>query len=556
MDPQTFAAFHPWLAHYPPDVDWHASLPAQPLYALLDNVVQRWPDAIATDFMGSCLTYRQLGEAVKHLASGLMEIGARRGVKVGICLPNCPQFVIAYYAILKTGATVVNFSPLYTAPEIGRQITDSGTEIIITLALQALYPKVAQSLGNTCLKKIVVSTLPEALPPVKGALFSLLKRKEVAAIPTDATHHWWADLLKSPPQQQPVAVYPDSDTAVLQYTGGTTGVPKGVVLTHANLSINARQCRLWFPGVREGQERIMGVLPFFHVFAMTTVMNLGVSIGAELVLHPRFDIKAVLKDIHRKKPTLMPGVPTLFNAINNYADLAKYRLTSLKACISGGGPLPLSVKQEFEKLTGCVLVEGYGLSESSPVVSCNPVSGRSKPGSIGLPLPGTVLEVVSMDDGESALAANQIGEICIRGPQVMHGYRHQLLETSTALRGGRLHTGDVGYMDADGYFTIVDRMKEMIISGGYNIYPRHIEEALYTHEAVAECAVIGMADAARGEVPKAYVVFREGKLATAEALIAHLKAELPSYAVPRLYEFRDALPKTLVGKVDKKALKA
>lgn len=545
-----------WLKTYPQNVNWHARLTPKPLYALLDEAERRWPEARAIDFMGKHYTYHELAEDVSRIATGLQKMGIKRGVKVGLCLPNCPQAVIAYFAILKAGGTVVNFSPLYSAKELAHQINDSGTEVMITLALQATYPKVAENLGTTKLKKIIVSSLAEALPLAKRIAFPILKRGEIAEIPQDDRHVAWDQLLDSEPLVTPALVHPEEDIAVLQYTGGTTGVPKGVVLTHANLYINAVQCGLWFAEAEKGCERIMGVLPLFHVFAMTTVMNFGIHIGAELILHPRFELKKLLEDVTAKKPTLMPGVPTLFTAVNQCKDLDKYDLTSLKFCISGGAPLPVEVKRKFQELTGCILVEGYGLSESSPVVSCNVLQAENKSGSIGLPFPGTILEVVDKDEPSKLLGVGETGEICIRGPQVMHGYLHSLNETNHVLQDGRLHTGDIGYMDEEGYFYIVDRLKEMIISGGFNIYPRHVEEVIYKHAAVAECAVIGLKHEKRGEIPKAFVVLKANHRLSAGELSDFLKAELPNYSVPRDIEFRESLPKTMVGKVDKKVLKA
>jgi long-chain acyl-CoA synthetase len=544
-----------WLNHYPEGVDWHAPLTAKPLYSLLDEAEARWPDAPAIDFLGKHYCYKELASEVRRMASGLEKMGVKRGVKVGLFLPNCPQMVIAYYAILKAGGTVVNFSPLYSAHEVARQIDDSGTEIMITLNLTATYPKVAEALGKTKLRHIIVTTMMEALPLLKRLAFPLLKRAEMVETPRDDKHHYWADLLDSPEQSTPASIHPQEDVAVLQYTGGTTGVPKGVVLTHANLYINASQSSLWFTGVEQGKEKMLGVLPLFHVFAMTTIMNVGIQNGMELILHPRFELKKVLEDISHKKPTLMPGVPTLFNAINHCKTLSQYTLTSLKFCISGGAPLPVEVKTQFEALTGCVVVEGYGLSEASPVVACNPAKGTNKAGSIGLPLPQTVIEVVDMENHQVVLGAGEVGEICVRGPQVMQGYWQQLDETNLVLREGRLHTGDIGYYDAEGYFFIVDRIKDMLISGGFNVYPRQIEEALYQHPSIAECAVIGIKHEARGEVPKAFVVLKENTQATPADFMDFLKDKLPPYTIPREYEFKDALPKTMVGKVDKKQLK-
>ncbi len=549
----------PWLDHYPDNVDWHTPLEGHALFELLDDAVAKFPDNVAVRFMGRAFTYREIDALTKKFTAGLKEQGVKRGVKVGICLPNCPQAIIAYFGILRTGATVVNYSPLYSKSELGHKIEDSGTEVMVTLDLKMILPKVQENLGKT-LKRIIVCSLADVLPMAKKFAFLLLKRGELAAIPQDEKHILWEDAISYPPLEETPTIHPEEDIAVLQYTGGTTGTPKGVILTHANCTINATQCRLWFADAEEGQEKFIGILPLFHVFAMTTIMNFGISIGAEIILHPKFELKNVLTDIDKYKITVMPGVSTLFSAINNCNSLNKYDLTSMKYCISGGGPLPEAVKTEFEALTGCSLVEGYGLSESSPVVTCNPLTGENRTGSIGLPLPGTVLEIINKEDRVTPMAIGEEGEICIRGPQVMQGYWQQLEATNDVLRKTedgelRLHTGDVGIMSEDGYFTIVDRMKELIISGGYNIYPRRVEEAIYQHEAVADCAVIGISHAARGEVPKAFIVFKKGQSAEIEELRTFLKDHLPPYAIPHDYEFRAELPKTMVGKVDKKPLR-
>lgn len=550
----------PWLKSYPDNVDWHAKLEGRPLFELLDDTVARFPDNPALRFMGRVFTYREVDALSRKLAAGLKKQGVKRGVKVGICLPNCPQAVIAYYGILRTGATVVNYSPLYSASELGHKISDSGTEVMITLDMNIILPKVQQNLEGTPLKRIIVCSLADALPMAKKFGYLLLKRGELAEVPKDDKHILWEDAIRHSPLQNMPKIHPAEDIAVLQYTGGTTGTPKGVILTHANCSINAQQCSLWFADAVPGEEKFIGILPLFHVFAMTTIMNFGVSIGAELLLHPKFDLKATLEDIHKHKVTIMPGVSTLFSAINNCSTLNKYSLTSIKYCISGGGPLPEAVKQEFESLTGCTLVEGYGLSEASPVATCNPLKGENRTGSIGLPFPGTIVEIIDKDDRVTPMAAGEEGEVCIRGPQVMQGYWQQLEATNDVLRETpdgdlRLHTGDVGIMEADGYFRIVDRMKELIISGGYNVYPRQVEDALYQHPAVADCAVIGIAHEKRGEVPKAFIVFKNGQSAEIEEFKTFLKEHLPPYAIPYDYEFRSELPKTMVGKVDKKPLR-
>lgn len=568
-----------WLSHYPEHIDWHAPLRICPLHELLDSSAKRFPENIALDFKGKLYSYRELKMKVDSFARGLHELGIGKGSKVGLFMPNCPQFVIGFFAALKAGATVVNYNPLYSQRELEHQIKDSGTELMITLNLTLLYPKLQEFIGTTTVQKVIVGNFPSVLPAAKAALYTLAKAKDIARVPKDSFHHSFMELLGFPAEISPPRIDPEKDVAVLQYTGGTTGVPKGVVLTHANLSANVSQCQKWFYKAREGDETIMGVLPFFHVFAMSVIMNFGIASGFKIIMHPRFELKSLLEDIAKKKPALMPGVPTMFSAIVQHKMLHKYDLTSLKMCISGGGPLPVEVKQQFEKLTGCKLVEGYGLSESSPVVSCNPLFGVNKEGSIGVPFPGTIMEVVDPDDKITPKAIGEVGEICIRGPQVMPGYWQKPEETANVLKPVpkkasvidfvkskfsssaasdkemRLYTGDLGYMDAEGYFFIVDRLKEMIISGGYNIYPRNIEEVLYSHPNIVEAAVIGIAHPTRGQVPKAFIVKKEGTSLTADEVETYLKERLSAYSVPHTYEFRDTLPKSMIGKILKKELK-
>ena len=545
-----------WLKSYPANIDWHAPLSTHPLYQLLDEAEDRYAEHTAIEFKGRRYTYRELGEQVRRLSGGLASIGVGRGVNVGLFLPNCPQFVISYYAILKAGGTVVNYNPLYSGDEIRHQAKDSATEIMVTLALKALYPKVAACLGTTPVKKIIVSDLQEALPLAKRIAYPIAHKQDIASIPSDSQHVRFTDLMNGNHPLPHVTIHPESDVAVLQYTGGTTGVPKGAILTHANLYANAQQCGLWFTGLKHGHETIVGALPLFHVFAMATVMNLAIRTGSAMLLYPRFDMKEVLHDIHSKHPTLMPGVPTMFAAITNFRHIGKYNLTSLKMCMSGGGPLPAEIKAGFERITHCKLVEGYGLTESSPVASANPLFGPNKSGSIGLPFPGTVMEITDLQDQDKVLGAGETGEICISGPQVMRGYLHQLDDSQRVLRGGRLHTGDIGYMDEDGYFFVVDRLKEMIISGGYKIYPRNIEEVLYGHPAIAEAAVIGIPHPERVQAPKVFVVKKEGAEISESDIREYLRAHIAAYAMPQAIEFRESLPKSMIGKILKKELLA
>jgi long-chain acyl-CoA synthetase len=544
-----------WRSIYPPEVCWSQPLDAKPVYAFLDEAVQRWPERPSMDFMGRRYSYAELGDLVDRAAQGLRELGVKDGARVGLCLPNCPYHVVMYFAVLKAGGIVVNFNPLYTAREIASQSRDSQTGIMVTLDLDAIYSKVREVLDEGVLHHVVVCSMRDCLPRVKGALFGVLKRSQLASIAGDGRHVTFASLISHGRIQTPAPVVPQRDLAVLQYTGGTTGSPKGAMLTHENVAANTQQVSSWMPDLEFGQERILAVLPFFHVFAMTVVMNMGIAIGAQLILLPRFDLADTLKTIHRKRPTLFPGVPTIYTAINGAANLNRYDLSSIKYCISGGAPLPVEVKKEFESLTGCVLVEGYGLTEASPVVTCNPLSGSErKEGSIGLPLPGTHIEMRSLEDPRQPVAIGERGEVCVRGPQVMAGYWQREEETANVFVDGWLRTGDVGYLDEQGYSYLVDRIKDVILCGGYNVYPRVIEEAIYLHPAVAEVAVIAIDDHYRGQSPKAFVRLRDGASLDEQELSAFLSDKLSKIELPRAFEFRSELPKTQVGKLSKKAL--
>ncbi len=546
----------PWEDHYPEGIRWQESFHGRPLYFLLDDAARRWPTNTALEFFGKTYSYAKLKEMVDRIARGLQGIGVGKGTRVGLFMPNCPQFVMAYYAVLKCGATVVNFNPLYSTHEVEHQLKDAHVEVMITVNLRMTYGKLTPFIGNSSIRKIVVCQFQEAMGLTKRALFTAAKQKDLISYPKDSYHVALNDLLASPDLVMSPNILPDSHIAVLQYTGGTTGVPKGACLTHSNLYINALQCSRWMTGLNPGEEKLLAVIPFFHVFAMTVAMNFAIANGFQIIIHPRFDLKMVLKDIADKRPTVMPGVSTLYATINNYKFLERYDLSSIKMCISGGGPLPVEVKERFEQLTGCALVEGYGLTESSPVTSCNPLFGKQKNGTIGLPLPGTIMEIVDKDDRTTLLAPGEIGEVCIRGPQVMQGYLNRPDETDLVIRNGRLHTGDLGMMDEEGYFTIVDRLKEMIIVGGYNVYPRNVEEALYGHPAIAECAVVGLEHATRGQMIKAYCVLREGRSVEDGELKTYLKKQMSAYAVPHEFEFRESLPKSMIGKILKKELVA
>ena len=550
---------YPWEKSYPENVDWNAPLPTGALQRLLDDAVARFGDRPAIDFMDRITSYRSLGDQANRAAEGFQKLGVGKGIKVGLLLPNCPAFIVAYYGVLKAGGTVVNVNPLYAIEEIKSQIEDSETDVLVTLDLSILYDKARIALDQTRLTHLVVCPMAEMLPGLKRLLFPLVKRREIARVPRDSRHVPLRTLLDNAGRPTPVEIDAENDIAVLQYTGGTTGTSKGAMLTHANLTANVAQAAMMMPDAEEGAEVMVGVLPLFHVFAMAVVMNFSIKLGAKMILLPRFELDTVLKVIDRKRPTFFPAVPTIYIAINGHADVAagKYDLSSIKFCLSGGASLPREVQERFQKLSGCTLVEGYGLSETSPVATCNPTNpGGSREGSLGVPVPGTVVEIVAIDEPEKVLPQGEIGEICISGPQVMKGYWKRDEENARAFAGGRFHTGDVGHIDEDGYVYLIDRLKEVIIAGGYNVYPRHVEEAIYKHPSVLEVTVIGVDDTRRQQTVKAFVRLKEGESLTADALTSFLEDKLSPIAMPKQIEFRDELPKTIIGKLSKKELVA
>ena len=538
-----------WTRHHPP-----AQPTVKPIQAILDNSVARWPDRPCLDFMGRVSNYAEIGDMVNRAAKGLQNLGVRKGDRVGLCLPNCPYYVIAYFAAMKAGATVVNFNPLYTENEIRDQITDSGATVMVTIDLKTIFPKVAAALKTTALRSVVVCSLSDALPPVKELLFNAFKRDEIAKISKDLRIIAFGKLVAQGSTPDPVGIDPETDIAVLQYTGGTTGTPKGAMLTHANISANTEQVRLWMGDADPDGERFLCVIPFFHVFAMTAAMNLGISMGAELILLPRFELEGVLKTIDARRPTLFPAVPTIFNAISVFDGLDRYDISSLRYCISGGASLPGAVKSRFEELTGCVVVEGYGLSEASPVVTCNPHDVETKPDSIGLPLPWTEVEIRDLNNLDVPVATGERGELAVRGPQVMAGYWNNPLATSETMRGGWLMTGDVGHVDEDGFLFLTDRLKDVIFCSGFKVYPRIIEDALYLHPEVDEVIVIGIPDEYRGEKPKAFVKLKNGASVSEDELLDFAAKNLNPIERPAEIEFRDELPKTMIGKLSKKEL--
>jgi len=544
-----------WERKYPQGVEWDININPRPLYSLLEKSAEKYPDNICTEFEGKTHTYLEISEFANKMAEGLQGLGVKKGDRIGLLLPNCPYYIVAYYAILKIGAIIVNFSPLYSINELSKQVKDSGIKILVTIDHRELYEKTSNLLQTTPLEKAIIGSLEKMLPFPKDKLFKLFKGNQIAAVSYGKVNIELESFFELSGNYQYVNINPLEDIAALQYTGGTTGEPKGAILTHANLYMNAVQCSLWFAGIEEGKEKIMAVLPFFHVFAMTAVMNFAIYNALALILMPKFSINQLIRDIHKKRPTLMPGVPTLFAAINNSKKLKGFDLTSLKACVSGGAPLPVAIREQFEAIASCKLIEGYGLTESSPVVSANPLIGDNKTGSIGMPLPGTVIEIRHVEGGGKKLVKDgEIGEICVIGPQVMQGYWNNEKENKEVLRGNRLHTGDLGYMDEDGYIFVVDRLKEVVIISGFNVYPREIEELLYKHTSISEAAVIGLPDEYKGQKLKAFIKLRLGEELSQEKVTDYLKGKLAKYKVPEEIEFVKELPKTMIGKVDKKKL--
>ena len=544
-----------WFKSYPPGVPERVEVPEAPLTKLLDDSVARFPDNPAIFFEGSRMTYRQLGEAVNRFASALAKLGVKKGTRVGFILPNLPQNVIAYYATLRLGGTVIENNPQYTERELTHQLEDAGVEVVITL--DRFYELLAKVRPHVpMLREVIVTTVFDGVGGIKGMLGPILKRKLLVPIPAGAQVRKWKDVMRSGDgrvQQAPID--PHTDLALLQYTGGTTGLSKGVMLTHHNLVANAYQGRAWFAKAEPGKEVGMVALPIFHSYGQTVCMNLGIMLAGMLVLVPDpRDMTHLLKIVNDTRPTLFPGVPTLYINMLNHPDLSKTDMTSIKFCFSGAAPLPLEVQEQFEAVTGGVLVEGYGLSETAPISHGNPLEGKRKIGTIGLPVPNTECKLVDVDDPSKEVEPPGPGELCIKGPQVMQGYWNKPEETAEVLRDGWLYTGDIAEMDEDGFFKIVDRKKDMIIVGGFNVYPRDVEEILYQHPKVRECAVVGIPGGKSGETVKAYIVVKSGVTLTKEEIETFSREHLTAYKVPKLWEFRDDLPKTMVGKVLRRAL--
>jgi long-chain acyl-CoA synthetase len=550
----------PWLRHWPEGIAQTIDPPDVPVDGLLRRTAAAHGDRPAVTFYGTSLTYAELDEAVDRFAAGLRSIGVRPHERVSLVLPNTPHFPIAFFGVLRAGGVVVQTNPLYTPRELEAQWADAGVETVV--ALDLFWHNVAKAKDPAHVKRVVVADVAEYLKAPLRQLYPVKRKRDLRKaghwpldIPDAPWVHRFADLLGSAPVRAATVSAALEDVAVLQYTGGTTGVPKGAMLTHANLIANARQTAAWIPTRAGAQETILGAIPLFHVYGLTTVLLLGVVLGARIVLYPNpREIGHILKLIHKEKPSLFPGVPTMYIAILRHPKVGRYDLRSIHACVSGAAPLPNEVRHEFEKVTGGRIVEGYGLTEASPVTHANPLRGVVKEG-IGIPFPATDAKIVDVDDPTRVVPLGESGELAIRGPQVMKGYWNRPEETALVLRDGWLLTGDIARMDEDGYFFIVDRKKDLIVCSGYNVYPREVEEVLFAHPAVAEAAAIGIPDPYRGETVKAFVVRKPGADATAEDVIAFCKERLAPFKVPKAVEFADDLPKSLIGKVLRRELR-
>lgn len=546
----------PWLLHYEDGVPYSLNYPSQPLFRFLDIADRRFPNAIATIYFDSTLSYRRLRRHANRFANALTAHGIKKGDRVALLLPNCPQFVIGYYGALKAGAVLVNLNPLTEQAELQHQLDDSGARLV--LALNQAYPMLARIQDRTKLEHIILTGLDEYVSAVR--LTTLRAETRIPKNPLfDKTPPpgitFFQPFIDRASKDTPLVDVTPDDLALIQYSTGTTDLPKGVMLTHANLVANTMQLRHWLPDVIEAQERILCALPLAHSYAMTTCMNFAVSIAARMILLPGLQTGPMLEAIQRNRPSIFPGVPTMFLAINQFPNARSFGVKSIRACLSGAAPLPLEVQEAFEKITRGRLVEGYGLTEASPVTHANPIFGEDVPGTIGVPLPDTDARIVDMHTGRG-LETGEIGELVIRGPQVMRGYWNNEPATGRALRDGWLYTGDIARMDEEGYFTFIDRKSDLITKGAKTIYPRDIEEVLFEHPKVTEAAALGIPTGGnlQHETIKVYIVPRSGEQPTVDEILAFARSRLPADSVPDMVEFRADLPKTFVGKVFKRKL--
>ena len=547
----------PWVQSYAPRVPGKITFQDICIPNFLSRSAEQFPNSSALIFMGYTVTYKQMEDMVNRCAFALQKFGIKKGDSVAIILPNTIQCVIAYYAILRIGAIAVMNNPLYSDKELLHQLNDSESKVMFVFDL--LAKRMINLRPKTSVKQIIVASVGEYLPFPKSLLFPLVAKKKGLAADVEITENvfLFKDLIKnSSPAPQSVKLS-FSDIAQYQYTGGTTGVSKGVILTHGNLSKNLQQAASWFPHLKKGEERMLGALPFFHVFGLTVSMNYAVYMGWANILIPKPQPEQLFEAFMKFKPTFLPMVPTMYIGLLSHPHIDKLDLTKVAGCFSGSAPLPVEVIHKFEEKSGAVICEGFGMTESSPITHINPLAkGKTKPGTIGLPIPDTDCRIVDINDGKTQVPQGSSGELIVRGPQVMSGYKGMDEDTKNALRDGWLHTGDIAVMDEDGYFSIVDRLKDMLISGGYNVYPREIDEILFQHPKVLEACSIGVPHPSRGESVKAFIVLREGETCTSEEIIEFCKDRLAKYKLPEEVEFRESLPKSAVGKLLRKELRA
>ncbi len=543
----------PWLKHYPKEIPESIEYDKKPLHDFLIENGLKYSEKKALHFQGKEFTFAEVLLEAKKTAHYLQKNGLKKGDRVASMLPNCPQAVITYYGTLMAGGIVVQVNPLYTERELEYQLKDSGATFIVCLDI--LLPRVNKVRNKTNLKHVIVSAIKDYLPFPKKIVYPFIQKRQykmsVNVVETESTHIWRNMITNTTEDYKEVEINSTEDLALIQYTGGTTGYPKGVMLTHSNLVTNVNMATAWMYKIKENEEIVLGVLPFFHVYGMTTVMNLSIMFGAKMILIPQFNAAEILKTIEKLKPTLFPGAPTIYIGLLNHPDINKYDLSSIKACISGSAPLPLDVQNKFEEITGGKLVEGYGLTESSPVTHANLVWEKRINGSIGLPWPDTDAKIFDSET-HTEVPVGKSGELVVKGPQIMKGYWNNQEATDKVLKDGWLYTGDIGYMTEDGFFYVIDRQDDMIIAGGYNIYPREVEEVLYEHDSIQEVAIVGVSDPYRGETVLASIVLKEGHEVTEKELNKHCRKSLAAYKVPRLYKFVEELPKTTVGKILKK----
>jgi len=546
----------PWLDHYEDGIPSEVAFKNTCMPVFLEESARDFPDNTALIFQGYKVNYRDLDQMVNDFAARLAGFGIQKGDSVAILLPNLIPCVVAYFAILRMGGVVVMNNPLYSDRELEHQFNDSGSKLLITLDL--LGNRMIDLRPKTGIKQIIYTSIGDYLPFPKNLLFPLVGKKKglAAAVKSAPDLYKWKDVLAGTKANPPDVELSFDDVAMYQYTGGTTGVSKGVMLTHANISCNVQQGVAWFPKFKRGDGVMLGALPFFHVFGLTTSMNFAILMGWSNILVPKPQPEPLLDAIGKFRPTFAPLVPTMYIVMLNHPKIKQTDLTSIKGCFSGSAPLPVEVIREFEEKTGAVIVEGYGLTESSPVTHINPFAGGTrKVGSIGLPISDTLCRIVDLENGTKDMPLGESGELLIKGPQIMRGYLGRPEETGKTITDGWLHTGDIAQMDEEGYFSIVDRKKDMIICGGYNVYPRDVEEVLYEHPVILEAAAIGAPHPSRGEQVKVFIVVKEGETLTKEELIEYCKEKLAIYKLPTLVEFMDELPKSNVGKVLKKDLR-